>query len=158
MNVKNNHKYQNIFLTTTDTVVGLGCFDEKELPLLFELKQRPRHKKIIILVGSIDQARQFRQWNLKADLAAQKYWPGATTLIVNNQGFRMPNQAGLLKFLLKNGPAYVTSANISSQQPLSLESAQKIFSVIDNVYDFGKGSNKPSTIVNLDTDEIIERN
>ncbi|VEU60906.1 translation factor, SUA5 domain [Mycoplasmopsis bovigenitalium] len=145
-------KYNNLFISSTDTVCGIaGPICEQTLEQIYTLKKRGKTKKIIILVGSLEQARQFSQWNNEAEEFAKKYWPGAYSLIVNNQGFRMPNQPKLLEYLLKNGPVYMTSANISGQVPIELKQAQDVFPQIKNIYDFGPSSGQPSKIYNLDT-------
>lgn len=145
------NKYKNIFITTTDTVLGIGCHNENDIKLIFELKQRPENKKIIILFGSIDQARKHSLWNDNVLELAKKVWPGNTTLIINNQGFRVPKNPKLQNYLIKNGYAYVTSCNKSGKSPiLDIENAQKIFPEIKNVYNFGIGNNKPSNIIDTD--------
>lgn len=145
-------KYNNLFISSTDTVCGIaGPVCEQTLDQIYSLKKRNKNKKIIILVGSLEQARQFSQWNSEAEEFAKKYWPGAYSLIVNNQGFRMPNQPKLIEYLLKNGPVYMTSANISGQAPIELKQAQDVFPQIKNIYDFGPSSGQPSKIYNLDT-------
>ncbi|MBN3534925.1 L-threonylcarbamoyladenylate synthase [Mycoplasma procyoni] len=153
---KTDKKYSDVFLTTTDTVVGIGVpVKANKLELLYELKNRDLSKKIIILVGSIEQAREFKEWNSKADEFAQKYWPGQVSLIVNNQGFRMPNQKGLLELLEKIGPCFVTSANLSGQAPLSIEEAQKVFSKVKKVYNFGVGTGTPSKIIRIEDEKEL---
>ncbi len=48
----------------------------------------------------------------------------------------MPNNSQLCQFLLKNGPMYVTSANISGQDPIDIsEVLINIFPLVKNVYD-----------------------
>ncbi|QGZ97626.1 Sua5/YciO/YrdC/YwlC family protein [Mycoplasma sp. NEAQ87857] len=154
-----NDLYQNIIICSTDTVWGIGGpVDDLTLKLIYQLKQRPIDKKIMILVGSIEQARSFKQWNTKAEQLAIKLWPGAYSIIVNDQGFRMPNQPLLIKYLLENGPMYMTSANISGQTPVnSIIQAQKIFPQVSKIYDFGPCSDVSSTIYNLDTNQVIVR-
>ncbi|MGZ9796860.1 L-threonylcarbamoyladenylate synthase [Mycoplasma sp. 4013] len=154
-----NSVYDEMFICSTDTVVGLGGpVQDDILEQIYRLKQRKTDKKVIILIGNIEQVRKFKQWNKQADDIAKQKWPGATTIIVNNQGFRIPNNNQLINFLIKNGPMYVSSANISGYKPINIKDAQKVFPMIKNVYDFGVGSGKPSTIINLDTKQIIERN
>ncbi|WP_033161237.1 Sua5/YciO/YrdC/YwlC family protein [[Mycoplasma] collis] len=149
-------KYKNLFITTTDTVVGIGVpIKNNELHLLYEIKKRGLNKKIIILVASIEQARKFKEWTIKAELLANKYWPGAVTLISKNQGFRMPNSKKLLNLLEKKGPCYVTSANISGEDNLTFEQAIKKFDMIKQVYNFEKGSNVASKIINVENMEVL---
>lgn len=146
-----NDKYNKIIISTTDTVVGIGTkVFGGDLEKVYELKNRPLDKKIIILVGSIEQAKLFSQWTNEAEEMAKQVWPGAVSLIVNNQGFRMPNQEGLIQFLLKEGPHYMTSANISGNPTLSLEEAKKTFPMIKKVYNFGKGTNISSKIIRVE--------
>ncbi|VEU76031.1 L-threonylcarbamoyladenylate synthase [Mycoplasmopsis columboralis] len=152
-------KFAQIHIFTTDTVTGVGGpVNEETLKVLYELKQRPLNKKIMILVASLEQAQKFPQWTEKATKTAQQYWPGAYSIIVNDQGFRMPKNEQLLQFLEQYGPMYVTSANISGNKPIQISQANDIFPQIKNVHDFGEGSNKASTIINLDKNgEIIIR-
>lgn len=148
--------FDDIFITTTDTVNGIGGpVNDNTLKCLYYLKKRDISKKIMILVGSIEQAKIFKEWNEEATEFANKYWPGAYSIIINNQGFRMPNQKKLIEFLLKNGPMYVTSANISGKKPIKISEANKVFPTIKNIYNFGKPNNNPSKIYNLDTKEWI---
>ncbi|VEU78260.1 L-threonylcarbamoyladenylate synthase [Mycoplasmopsis columbinasalis] len=151
------NKWDSIFICDTDTVCGIGGpVNSQTLTLLYEAKHRPLEKKIMILVGSLAQAQIFPQWNQNATEWAQKHWPGAYSIIVNNQGFRMPNCEKLCQFLIKNGPMYVSSANISGSAPIHLNEAQKTFPFINNVYSFDcTHSDKPSQIFNLDTNEWI---
>ncbi|BAP39467.1 Sua5/YciO/YrdC/YwlC family protein [Metamycoplasma canadense] len=154
-----SNKYNKLFISTTDTILGIGGSVEEEVEkLIYEIKGRDRNKKLIILVSSIKQARSFKQWNQEAEKLAKKYWPGATTLVVNNQGFRMPNQKELLKFLEKNGPVYMSSCNLSNAPVCkSIENAKIIFPEITNIYNFGQMSQNPSTIIRVEDGEILRK-
>lgn len=144
-------KFRNLWILETDTVVGIGApISDENLELLFHIKKRPFSKKIIILVGSIEQAQQFVAWNKEATQWAIENWPGAKSIIVNNQGFRMPDCKKLCSFLLDKGPMYVTSANISGNDVLSFEQAKIHFDQIVNYFDCCQGSKKPSSIYDLD--------
>ncbi|QKT05569.1 Sua5/YciO/YrdC/YwlC family protein [Mycoplasma sp. OR1901] len=152
------NNFDDIVICTTDTVVGIGGkVNDQVLEKIYFLKNRPANKKVIILVGSIEQANNFKEFNQQANEVAQKYWPGATSIIVNGQGFRMPNNKKLIDFLLKNGPHYMTSANKSGFPPIKIEEAKQVFPEVKNVYNFGPGSNVPSLLINLDTNEVIKR-
>ncbi|MBN4089343.1 L-threonylcarbamoyladenylate synthase [Mycoplasma enhydrae] len=150
-------KYNKLFISTTDTVLGIGGPVNKETEdLIYQIKGRDRNKKLIILVATIKQARQFKQWNSKAEEYAKKHWPGAITLVVNDQGFRMPNQKELLSFLEKNGPVYMSSCNLSNA-PIckSIENAKVIFPEITQVYNFGEMSQVPSQIIRVEDGEVL---
>lgn len=67
----------------------------------------------------------------------------------------MPNTPGLLKIINNIGPIYMTSANLSGKKALKLKQARKVFNEITTYYDFGKGSGKPSKIIDLKTGEEL---
>ena len=154
-----NKKYNELIISTTDTVLGLGGkVNEKIKKLIYEIKGRDENKKLIILVSSIKQARMFPEWNIQAEQNAKKYWPGATTLVVNNQGFRMPNQKKLLEYLEQNGPIYMSSCNLSNAPVCkTIEDAKLIFPEIKNIYNFGKMSQQPSQIIRVEDGEILRK-
>ena len=154
-----NKKYNELIISTTDTVLGIGGkVNEKIKKLIYEIKGRDENKKLIILVSSIKQARKFPEWNIQAEQYAKKYWPGATTLVVNNQGFRMPNQKKLLEYLEQNGPIYMSSCNLSNAPVCkTIEDAKLIFPEIKNIYNFGKMSQQPSQIIRVEDGEILRK-
>lgn len=154
-----NKKYNELIISTTDTVLGIGGkVNEKIKKLIYEIKGRDENKKLIILVSSIKQARMFLEWNIQAEQYAKKYWPGATTLVVNNQGFRMPNQKKLLEYLDQNGPIYMSSCNLSNAPVCkTIEDAKLIFPEIKNIYNFGKMSQQPSQIIRVEDGEILRK-
>lgn len=154
-----NKKYSELIISTTDTVLGIGGkVNEKIKKLIYEIKGRDENKKLIILVSSIKQARMFPEWNIQAEQYAKKYWPGATTLVVNNQGFRMPNQKKLLEYLEQNGPIYMSSCNLSNALVCkTIEDAKLIFPEIKNIYNFGKMSQQPSQIIRVEDGEILRK-
>lgn len=146
------NKFKDIFICTTDTVTGLGINIYHENPnLIYELKNREPEKKLIIVVGSIEQARSLKFWSKEAEVYAKKYWPGAVTLIVNDQGIRMPNNLKLQQFILEEGPFYLTSANKSGKNPIDIKDSRNIFPEIEKIYDFGAGSGKSSIIIDIKT-------
>ncbi|MBU4691205.1 Sua5/YciO/YrdC/YwlC family protein [Mycoplasma zalophi] len=152
-----NNKFKDVFICTTDTVMGIGVkMKDNNINLLYELKQRNLDKKIIILVSSIKQVEQITNLNQNALDYIQKYWPGAVTLIINDIGFRMPNQDKLLGFLEQNGPCYVTSCNKSGfPVAKNIEEAKILFPEVTNFYKFGEMSQKPSLIIDVDTQKIL---
>lgn len=150
--------FDDIIICSTDTVNGIGGpVNDSVLEKIYYLKKRPIDKKIMILVSSIEQAKNFPQWNQKATEWAKKYWPGAFSIVVNNQGFRMPDNKQLLKYLEINGPHYMSSANISSEDVIELSQANTVFPMVKKVYDFGKSNGLASNIYILDKNEWIIR-
>lgn len=145
-----------LFIATTDTVIGLGGkLNDVILEKIYEVKQRDRSKKIIIVVGSLKQLEKLETLTQIHYEFINKYWPGNTTLIINNQAYRMPNNKKLIKFIKKEGPFYLTSANISNHSTIkSIEDASDVFPGI-RCFDFGKGSGEPSHIIDIESGKKI---
>lgn len=51
----------------------------------------------------------------------------------------------------------MTSANISGHKPLDFDEAKSTFQEITKFYDFGRGTGKPSQLINVKTGEVIKR-
>ena len=154
----------------TDTLPAIGAKPEN-CSLIWNLKKRSM-KKPLILMGS-----DFNQFSglIPKDLTqialdiAEKYWPGALTMILPtsgrivdllnpngmNLGFRIPLHSLAREFLKTTGPLATTSANLSGESP-SL-SPYKISKIFPNVPILGPlpwvniiGS--PSTVITLSSD------
>ncbi|MGL6125387.1 MAG: L-threonylcarbamoyladenylate synthase [Metamycoplasmataceae bacterium] len=150
-------KKNELFITTTDTLIGIGAkINDDNLKKIYELKKRPNSKKIVVVIGSLDQLIKIEKIDEKASKFIEKYWPGPTTLIINNNAYRMPNNEGLLKFILEEGPFFLTSANISGNKNCeTLEEAKKMFPSINRVYNFGYGTNIASSIIDVATERKL---
>ncbi len=152
-------KYNELFIATTDTVVGIGApVSETNRKLLQKIKQRKRSKRLVIMIDSLEQARSFKEWNSNADLLAAKYWPGPVTLVLSSKlALRIPSNTHLLELIRKIGPIYMTSANISGRKPLNFEEAIKKFPKIKKHYNFGVGRGVSSTILRVSDNKILRK-
>ncbi len=53
-------KYEELFIATTDTVVWIGApMTEANRKKIMRLKERPKEKKLLVMVSSIAEARTF---------------------------------------------------------------------------------------------------
>lgn len=147
----NKIKKEELFLTTTDTVIGLGGkVNEVVFNKIYEIKKRDKNKKLVIVIANIRQLKRYEKINKNHKLFIKKYWPGDTTLIINGNSYRMPNQKGLLKLIKKEGPFYLTSANISNESTIiDINIAKKTFPNL-KTFNFGAGSNKESKIIDTE--------
>lgn len=150
----------------TDTVYGVGVdpFNLDAVERLFELKGRPAHKPVGILVATVEQAAEVGRIEEAATLLAGEHWPGALTLVVTPKlvlsdwvgdkqrqtvGIRVPDHDTARELLQLSGPLAVTSANRSGGvEAMSDREARDIFG--DEVAVYLEGTSpggEPSTVV-----------
>ncbi|HSJ84952.1 MAG TPA: L-threonylcarbamoyladenylate synthase [Acidimicrobiia bacterium] len=158
----------------TDTVYGIGAdpMSEQAVAQLFELKGRPEHRPVGLLVASSEQAEVIGDIRgVAADLAAA-HWPGALTLVVTptvvladwvgdaqrqTVGLRVPDHPVTLELLAAVGPLAVTSANVSGgEESLSHDEARALFGDRVSVYVEGRSTGgQSSTVVDVTGSEIV---
>ena len=121
-----------IIIFPTDTIYGLGCnaFHRPALEAVFQLKSRPVHKPLPVLVNGSTQLDDLISGPLSplAKNLIRKFWPGALTLILpagrqvpdmvtggtHTVGVRMPDCALILDLItLTQVPLIATSVNVS---------------------------------------------
>jgi L-threonylcarbamoyladenylate synthase len=110
----------------TETVFGLACNsrDEKAVNRLYEIKNRPADKSLVVQIADINQLLDY-QVNITAELEGilSRFWPGPLTVIVETKygaaGFRMPDNNTALSIIKElDFPLAVTSANLSGEKGL----------------------------------------
>lgn len=161
----------------TDTVWGLGCdaTNTEAVSRIFDIKQRPRSKSMIVLVSDVKMLQQYIEQIPSIILSALQTLKNPTTIIYNHTqklapllladdysvGIRIVNDR-FCKQLISTfkKPIVSTSANISGDStpilfkeinPLILERADYIV----NLYRQKKAT-KPSTILRLNAEGILE--
>ena len=161
-----------VVVVPTDTVYGLAVSPNHAVSVerRYELKQRPRHMNLPIMVADIaamealgiainDRARRL----LESDFV-----PGALTLVMGfvneptapwltgreEVAIRIPNDERLLAVLHATGPLLVTSANASGQNtPRDVgDILAQLHGTPDLAIDGGAIETIPSTIVNCQFD------
>lgn len=127
-----------IIVLPTDTVPGIGCnaLSIESVKTLFALKNRPFDLPIPVVVGSIEEVESYSK-NLPPIFytIAERFWPGAITIIVQSNGiitplvggnketlgFRIPDSPLLLSILkAAKCPLALTSANPHGIEPSAL--------------------------------------
>jgi L-threonylcarbamoyladenylate synthase len=158
----------------TDTVYGLATdlHSEAAIDRIYQAKGRDMSKAIPVLINHLDQIQQIAlDLPASARRLAEKFWPGALTLIIprlpdlpanlsasQTIAVRMPDYPPVLTVLKHCGPLAVTSANISGEQnPLTAEDVfAQLGGKIDLILDGGPVSGGvPSTIVDCSMDPVI---
>ena len=152
----------------TDTVYGIGVdpFDFEAVARLYELKGRPHHKPVGVLVASREQAAEIGHMSEAAVDLAERHWPGALTLIVAPKvvmadwvgdrqrrtiGIRVPDHRVARDLLELSGPLAVTSANESGgSEAMNHREARAIFGDRVAVYLEGDApGGEASTVVDV---------
>ncbi|MBI2853327.1 MAG: threonylcarbamoyl-AMP synthase [Chloroflexi bacterium] len=154
----------------TDTVYGLGCdaFCTTAVVRLYEIKHRPWHMAVPLLIGDMDQLhRVARDVPPEALALAKMFWPGALTIVLpkhpdvpdivtaigDTVAVRLPAHA-VPVFLARalGSPLVGTSANITGM-PSATTAAQvhsQFGSELDLIVDGGESpGGLESTIVDL---------
>ena len=120
-----------VIVFETDTVYGIGCLINSEIGIkrIYDIKKREDKKPLAVLCANNEQVEKIVKDFESYSYLADKFWPGALTLIFNKTniisdsitsgyntvGVRIPNDEIALKILDKYGPMAVTSLNISSE-------------------------------------------
>ncbi|MGA3058522.1 MAG: L-threonylcarbamoyladenylate synthase [Candidatus Limnocylindrales bacterium] len=152
----------------TDTVYGVGVALDADdgLPRLFEAKDRPLDRAIVLLVADLDQAAGVGVLTPAARALAERFWPGGLTLVLAQApgarlpaaltggaatiGVRLPNHDCPRALARSLGPLPVTSANLSGR-PDARDAAEvlaQLGSRIDLILDGGPArGGVPSTVV-----------
>lgn len=156
-----------VVLIPTDTVYGLAVIpnSEKAVDKLYAMKERPRERKLPIMVAEVGQLEGL---GIMVNEAARKvfasdYSPGAVTVAMGVQAekvawlegrdevaIRIPNDERLLAVLRATGPLFVTSANRHGMP--TPERMQGILEQLiiqpDLAIDGGHLEQVPSTLIN----------
>lgn len=123
----------NVIGFPTDTVYGIGAdaFNKNAIKKIYDLKNRPYSKPLIIFISNIKDLEKIAlNINKKTRLLINKFWPGALTLILRKRrnidilnknmdsiAVRIPDNKTILK-LIKESKCFLatTSANKSGQE------------------------------------------
>lgn len=159
----------------TETCYGLGCdaTNQNAVDQIFAIKNRQRNKTVLVLMSDITMAQKYVVWNKKLQDLADKYWPGALTLVAKVEpetdlarrgviaddgtiAFRISSHPFVQKVMKKiNKPIVSTSANISlKKSPYSIKEVKDMFKNTKNqpdiLIDGGELPHEsPSTILKI---------
>ncbi len=163
-----------LIVTPTDTVYGVAAdaFDPVGVRRLLRAKGRGRSTPVPVLIGDVTTMRALgSDISDEAKELAQRFWPGALTLICRQQpslrwdlgdsrgtvALRVPDHHDLRDLLLDIGPLAVSSANLTGEPPATtVDDARRMLGNAVDVYLDGgptKGP-EPSTIVDVVGTEV----
>ena len=147
----------------TDTVYGLAARPDfpDAVDRLYTIKGRELKKPIALLASDIAAIERFGSPLVgRARELAEAHWPGALTLVIGKEGFRIPDHAETRELLAAcGGVLRVTSANLSGRRPAT-DAPQALKDVglsADYVVDDGVSpGGVPSTVVRVHDDGRLE--
>ena len=158
----------------TDTVYGFAALvtNGPAIDRLYRIKEREQRKSIAVLLGDAEQAHLVaHEFPAKARRLAEKYWPGALTIIIRKNsglpanltsndlvGLRIPDHEFTRELIRRTGPLATTSANISGQPPAKSvsEFADELGEELDLIIDGGPCSGGvPSSVINCDAEPAV---
>lgn len=163
----------DVLVFPTDTVYGIGAsvHSPKALDKIFEIKNRPTEKSLIVLCANQTQLESIvGPVSSEIKKLINEFLPGGLTLILNcymplpdeitrgkqTIGVRIPNHEVALKLLKELGPLATTSANISGEpSPTKIDDNNPVIHRVDYVFDGGETKEQiPSTILDCTKDEF----
>jgi len=161
----------------TDTIYGLGTspFSETGIRRCFDIKNRQTERKLPILFSSTNEAAKLVEFDERARLIADGFWPGQLTLVLPSRGLnlpeellgndrtlavRVPNHECCLRLIASCGNSLIgTSANISGTPPFIDPDDHLLLEFASRADYFIKGpcggSRLPSTILDLSRKDQI---
>ncbi len=116
-------KNKGVIAYPTDTAYGLAAdyFSSQALKKIFQIKKRPKEKKVALIAADIKQVKKYFSLNKTENSLAKKYWPGPLTLILKLKkgnkkvGVRVPDSEIAREIARRfKKPITATSANIST--------------------------------------------
>jgi L-threonylcarbamoyladenylate synthase len=156
----------------TDTVYGLAAATShaSAIAQIFTLKARPERVALPVLVRNLDQARALGVVDERLERLAERFWPGALTVVIGRQagldlrlggdeetiGLRCPDAPEVQQLAAMVGALAVTSANRHGDEPCrSPDEVRAIFGDEVAILDGGTRDAPVSTVVSLVGDEVV---
>lgn len=164
----------DVIIFQTDTVYGIGCLlgSKKGVESIYNIKKRDGNKPLAVLCANMEQVASIcKNTDLISGLA-EKYWPGALTLILPKKeivgdyltsgfdtvGVRIPNDLIALRILEQFGPMAVTSLNLSTEPAvIKYEEVLPFLGVVDYIVKGTDLSNISSTVYDVVNDKVLRQ-
>ena len=165
---------EDVIIFPTDTVYGIGAsiFSPKALDKIFEIKNRPTDKSLIVLCADELQLEEIvGPLSVDVKKIIDAFLPGGLTLILKcymslpeeitrgkqTIGVRIPDHPLALELLKEFGPLATTSANISGEpSPTKIDMLNPVIQRVNYVFDDGETKQQiPSTILDCTKDEFV---
>lgn len=168
-NAINGFKNGQIGIFPTDTAFGIGCRVDAidSINRIYEIRNRPMEKALIVLVDSVEMAKKYVEINKEiSEKLIDPYWPGGLTIICkckiekipsvvragsNTLAIRMPDHDEIRKIIREVGvPIVAPSANFAGDKtPFTIADIDKnLIKKVDFVLEGVCTMGGVSTIIN----------
>lgn len=164
-----------LFIYPTETIYGIGCdaFNETAVGRVFEIKQRPQNKPLILLIKDVSMLHELAVGITPlARRLIEAFWPGPLTMIFKAKpgisnlltggtgriGVRQsPHPLVASIFQVYGHPLVSTSANISNDAPAAAikDIPTFITDKVDLIIDGGRINSIPSTVIDVAEKGIV---
>jgi len=76
-------KSGKVIIFPTETSYGLGCdaTNQEAVDRIFKIKGRRGDKPLLVVVPTVEMAKEYLEWNDLLEEIAIKHWPGAVTVV-----------------------------------------------------------------------------
>ncbi|HJU34606.1 MAG TPA: L-threonylcarbamoyladenylate synthase [Nitrososphaera sp.] len=134
-------KSGGVVIYPTDTIYGIGCdpYDDLAVKRIFAIKGRSEKKPLPILTSGMQEAERIVALGRTGRMLAERYWPGALTLVApiidrrisssvmagsSSLAVRVPANNCVLRLLRHCTYLVGTSANLSGEK--TMKSSQEV--------------------------------
>jgi len=163
-----------VIIFETDTVYGIGCLlsSEKGIQRIYDIKSREQKNPLAVLCSNLEQVKRLVVDFDKGYELAEKYWPGALTLVfqkldvvgdfvtsgLNTVGVRIPNNKTALALLEHFGPMAVTSLNLSKEPAiLNFKETLEYGNVVDYIIEGEDLNSLSSTVFDVVNNRVLRQ-
>lgn len=156
----------------TETCYGIGCdaTDPEAVSRVYELKDRPRERKLTVIVDSVATAERYAELTGDERALVERFMPGPLTIVAAKRetfpdltnhdfAFRIPGNRAARTLAREAGvPVVATSANVSGNPENYRvdDIAPRLRQGVDRILDAGElARQEPSTVIGIRDGEII---
>lgn len=167
-------KNGGVVILPSESSYGVAALISSKVAIekLYKVKKRSDNKPSLIIVGSIDQAKDLVNFTPLAIDLSTKFWPGGLTMVLESKNqslageiygegkslaIRLPGLKNLRELALEVGPFILPSANLNGQKPpyLASEIDPEFSKQMDLVLDEPTGGVLVSTLVDARGEKVI---
>lgn len=151
-------KKGEVIVFPSETTYGLGCdaTNQEAVNKVFAIKGRRPDKPFLVVVSDVKIAKEYLEWNDLLQKIADKYWPGAVTVVGKSRGgFKTSGVVASDGTLALRVTAFPWLNNVTGKFGRPIVATSANVAGASEVYDFNEiknifsnQENKPDLVVN----------